>query len=60
MMKKLELPVAPEHVEPLFNKLDKNGTGYIEYDEFKYFIFFDAFTSWFLNHIIPYILAIFL
>lgn len=32
MLKQLELPIAPEHVEPLFNKLDKNGTGYIEYD----------------------------
>lgn len=32
MLKKLELPIAPEWVEPLFRKLDKNDSGNIEYD----------------------------
>lgn len=41
MMKKLEVPVAPRIVEPALQKLDKNQTGYIEYEEFKKFLFFD-------------------
>ena len=45
MLKRLELPITPEFVEPLFKKLDKNCTGNIEYDEFKRFIFFDAFPA---------------
>lgn len=43
MLKKLELPVAEAIVEPLFRVLDKNHSGFIEYDEFKTFIFFDPF-----------------
>jgi len=43
MLKRLELPVPAEIVEPLFKTLDKNQSGYIEYDEFKRFIFFDPF-----------------
>ena len=41
MMKKLEVPVAARFVEPILNKLDKNCSGYIEYEEFKKFLFFD-------------------
>jgi Ca2+-binding EF-hand superfamily protein len=43
MLKKLELPIREIAVEPLFRKLDKNSTGYIEYDEFKRFVFFDPY-----------------
>lgn len=32
MLKKLELPIAAEMVEPLLQKLDKNQSGFIEYD----------------------------
>lgn len=46
MLKKLELPVAEAIVEPLFRVLDKNHSGFIEYDEFKTFIFFDPFHIW--------------
>lgn len=41
MMKKLEVPVPPRVVEPILEKLDKNKSGYIEYEEFKQFLFFD-------------------
>jgi Ca2+-binding EF-hand superfamily protein len=43
MLKKLELPIPEQAVEPLFRKLDKNSSNYIEYDEFKRFLFFDPF-----------------
>ena len=43
MLKKLELPIKELAVEPLFRKLDKNNSGYIEYDEFKKFLFFDPY-----------------
>lgn len=45
MLKKLELPIKAEAVEPLFRKLDKNASGFIEYDEFKRFLFFDSFPA---------------
>jgi len=32
MLKRLELPVEGRFVGPLFKKLDKNGSGNIEYD----------------------------
>jgi|JI10StandDraft_1071094.scaffolds.fasta_scaffold793699_1 calcium-binding protein CML len=45
MLKKLELPIAAEQVEPLLRKLDRNQSGSIEYDEFKRFVFFDPFPA---------------
>ena len=41
MMKKLEIQVAARIVEPVLERLDKNKSGYIEYEEFKQFLFFD-------------------
>lgn len=32
MLKTLELPITAEQVEPLLRKLDKNQSGFIEYD----------------------------
>lgn len=43
MLKKLEVPVQARLVGPLLKKLDKNETGFIEYEEFKRFIFFDPY-----------------
>lgn len=43
MMKKLEMPVEARLVNPLLEKLDKNKTGFIEYDELKRFVFFDPY-----------------
>ena len=46
MMKKIGVPVPPRLVEPMLVKLDKNCSGYIEYEEFKKFIFFDPYPIW--------------
>ena len=46
MLKKVGVPVAPRFVEPMLVKLDKNCSGYIEYEEFKKFIFFDPYPIW--------------
>ena len=49
MLKKLEVPVQARLVGPLLKKLDKNETGFIEYEEFKRFVFFDPYPVW-SNH----------
>ena len=45
MLKKLELPVQEQYLQPLFARLDRNQSGRIEYDEFKRFVFFDPFPA---------------
>lgn len=43
MLKKIGVPVAAKLVEPMLVKLDKNTSGFIEYEEFKKFLFFDPY-----------------
>jgi hypothetical protein len=43
MLLKLENPIEKRLLEPIFNIFDKNGSQFIEYNEFKNFIFFDPY-----------------
>ena len=43
MLKHLGCGVAPRLVEPMLIKLDQNKTGYVEFDEFKHFMFVDPY-----------------
>ena len=43
MLVKLEIPTQDRLIKPLLKKLDRNGNGVVEYEEFKNFLFFDPY-----------------
>lgn len=43
MSVKLDIPLEERLLRPLFTRFDKNGSGAIEYHEFKNFLFFDPY-----------------
>jgi Ca2+-binding EF-hand superfamily protein len=42
-IKKMNLPIAPKVVEPLFSRIDLNKSQFIEYDEFKKYLAADPY-----------------
>lgn len=46
MMKKLECGCHPHVVGPALDKLDRNKSGYLEFDDFKLFVAKDPYPIW--------------
>jgi Ca2+-binding EF-hand superfamily protein len=42
MLKKFNLNVPARLVEPVLQRIDRNQSGYIEFDEFKKFLYYSA------------------
>lgn len=40
---KLEIPIHKKYLHPLLKKFDRNNSGYVEFDEFSYFITYDPY-----------------
>ena len=47
MLKKLGAGAAPKIVDPLLDKIDTNKSGFIEYEEFKKYLFVDPYPIWY-------------
>lgn len=43
MMKKLEVAVSAKVVGPILERLDRNKSGYLEFDDFKELVFRDPY-----------------
>lgn len=43
MIKKLGLEVAPQLAESIHERIDKNNSGYVEFEEFKKFLYYDPY-----------------
>ena len=46
MLKKLGVGVESRLVEPILARIDKNQSGYIEFDEFKKFLYHHPYPYW--------------
>lgn len=40
---KLEVPIHKKYLSALFKKFDRNDSGFIEFDEFLYFLTYDPY-----------------
>lgn len=45
---KLEVPIHKKYLSALFKKFDRDGSGYIEFDEFLYFLTYNPYP-WFYS-----------
>ena len=43
MLKQLDVKASPKLIDPLLSKIDLNKSGFIEYDEFKKYLFTDPY-----------------
>lgn len=46
MLKQLDVKASPKLIDPLLSKIDLNKSGFIEYDEFKKYLFTDPYPIW--------------
>ncbi|KRW99310.1 hypothetical protein PPERSA_02422 [Pseudocohnilembus persalinus] len=40
---KLEIPIHKKYLAPLMKKFDRNNSGYVDFDEFSYFVTYDPY-----------------
>lgn len=43
MIKRLGLEVDPQVAETIHERIDKNNSGYVEFEEFKKFLYYDPY-----------------
>lgn len=50
LFKKLNVQAYPKLVDPLLEKIDTNKSGFIEYEEFKAYLFNDPYPLWSISN----------